>query len=68
MDRFIDFYVLYTKIKGIILKSNMDRFIVLNNVKIISLFALLKSNMDRFIVVNAVSTFRPVIRFKIQYG
>ena len=50
------------------LKSNMDRFIELSELRMACLMMYLKSNMDRFIadVVVCLSAFNAA--FKIQYG
>ena len=50
------------------LKSNMDRFIVLDFDKNGKLLESLKSNMDRFIVAFILVNITSKIQFKIQYG
>ena len=50
------------------LKSNMDRFIVLNNAELPLDGLYLKSNMDRFIVREQIAINFIINIFKIQYG
>ena len=49
MDRFIGAVVMSFTYLFVFLKSNMDRFIVINTTNIVVSNAILKSNMDRFI-------------------
>ena len=49
MDRFIDDWLEFGFDTICNLKSNMDRFIVLNMLTLMKFFFNLKSNMDRFI-------------------
>ena len=50
------------------LKSNMDRFIDMKIIKVLTMIINLKSNMDRFIVLAIVFFILKSFVFKIQYG
>ena len=67
MDRFIDQATKLRTSLVLHLKSNMDRFIVIPHLQLITFYIYLKSNMDRFIVggCNMLTGFA---LFKIQYG
>ena len=55
-------------VRGLYLKSNMDRFIDTTNLQSMFCIIDLKSNMDRFIDECKYNNKGDVKKFKIQYG